>query len=253
MDLNIIIPYIREFYPTTTTKDIAKSLNLSIYQVRKIAKQNNITKCPEYKQQLKKKLVIDRKKWYEESIPEFQPSHFQEQIIFGSMLGDGYISKGAKRSINYYYQEHFGESQRLYREWKLSALKDLSFTISGNYLRSACHPYFEKLQPFLYPDGIKSLSKEFFSQCTYPIFLTTLYLDDGSLTISYKHNERQNTVYCHPSVILYTLNFTRLENVLLAKHLNLTFGTNFVVSGHPHGHKSLLKSINPMRLTTYWM
>lgn len=78
-------------------------------------------------------------------------------------------------------------------------------------------------------------------QCTLPIFLTALYLDDGSLTISYSHSKKKNIVYCHPSIILYTLNFTTAENTILASHFNYTFGTNFVVSKHPDGHKSLLK------------
>lgn len=61
------------------------------------------------------------------------------------MLGDGYISQGAERSKHYYYQEHFGESQREYREWKLKTLASLGFSISGNYLRSKSHPYFNHL------------------------------------------------------------------------------------------------------------
>lgn len=204
-----LISYIKQFYPNSTTKDVAKSLNLSSSQVRTLAKQLNVTKCIKYKQELKKQLVIDRKKWYENNIPKFEPTHFQEQIIFGSLLGDGYISKGAERSINYHYQEHFGENQRKYREWKLAHLNDLNFIITGNFLRSASHPYFKNLQPTLYPNDIKSLSKQFLSQCIHPILLATLYLDDGSLTISYTYNDRNNTVYCHPSIILYTLNFKK--------------------------------------------
>ena len=59
--------------------------------------------------------------------------------------------------------------------------------------------------------------------------------------VSYQHNKKTNTIYCHPSIVLYTLNFTENENQLLARHLNHTFKTNFVVSGHPDGHRSLLK------------
>lgn len=48
-------------------------------------------------------------------------------------------------------------------------------------------------------------------------------------------------MYCHPSIQLYTLNLTRNKNVNLAAHLNQTFNTNFSVSSHPDGNKSLLK------------
>lgn len=113
--------------------------------------------------------------------------------------------------------------------------------INGNYLQSASHPYFTALRSRLYPNGTKTLTNSFLSACVHPIFLTTLYLDDGSLVMSYRYNQNKQIVYCCPSVILYTLNFTRGENRLLADHLNDTFGTNFVVSRHPDGHKSLLK------------
>lgn len=241
MNKENIIAFIKEQYPTNSTASIAEQLNISIHHVRSIAKRNNIVKCEKYKEQLKVNLIENRKKWYEASIPDFKPTHIQEQIILGSLLGDGYISKGAKRSINYYYQEHFSEGQREYRLWKLSKLKNLHFNINGNYLRSISHPYFTSLHRTLYPNDRKSLTKKYVSKCNHPIFLSTLYLDDGSLTISYHYNKKTHTVYCHPSIVLYTLNLTKEENILLTKHLNQIFNVHFVVSTHPDGHKSLLK------------
>lgn len=236
-----IVSYVIKHYPTNSTALIAEELNLSSNQVRTIAKHNNVVKCKEYKKQLQKDLVRHRRKWYEENIPDFSPTYSQKQIILGSLLGDGYISKGAQRSINYYYQEHFGENQREYRQWKLSKLKDLNFNISGNFLHSRSHPFFTTMHQLLYPDGIKRLTKSYLSKCNHPIFLSTLYLDDGSLTISYHYNENKNIVYCHPSITLYTLNFTKTENQRLATHLNKTFNTNFVITRHPDGHNNLLK------------
>lgn len=156
-------------------------------------------------------------------------------------MGDGYISKSAQRSVNFYYQEHFGSKQKKYREWKLSYLKDLGFSIKGNYLRSPSHPYFTDLHPLLYKDNVKILTPDFLTRCTHPIFLLSLYLDDGSLILSYSYNKAKKTVYCHPSIVLYTLNLSRKENEMLASHLNSTFEVNFVVSGHPDGNGSLLK------------
>jgi|GEM_PF-475601 len=241
MEERKIIKLIQDKFPSNRTIDVAEELNLSPYQVRTIAKKNNIVKCKKYQSQLKKQLILNRKRWYEANIPVFNPTHFQEQIIFGSLLGDGYISRGGKRSVNYYYQEHFGERQREYRLWKLKKLKDLGFSMNGNFFRSKSHPYFTSLYPLLYRNGVKSLTNDFITKCTHPIFLFTLYLDDGSLTISYSYNATSQTVYCHPRITLYTLNFTRNENVKLASHLNLTFGTNFVVSNHPDGKGSLLR------------
>ncbi|WP_404454453.1 hypothetical protein [Oceanobacillus kapialis] len=67
-------------------------------------------------------------------------------------------------------------------------------------------------------------------------------MDDGSLVISYRYNNSKQTLHCYyHSIILYMLNFSPAENQQLANHLNKTFHTNFVVSGHPHGKGSLLK------------
>src|SRR5699024_5859648 len=49
------------------------------------------------------------------------------------------------RSIDGYYQEHFGEKQRGYREWKLSQLNNIHFSTKENYLKYMTHPYFTKL------------------------------------------------------------------------------------------------------------
>lgn len=100
-----LVTYIKKHYPTTPTQTVAKALNLSVSQVRTIAKQNKLQKCEKYKEKLQKELVIHRRAWFEKNMKEFRPSNFQEQIIFGSLLGDGYISKGANRSIHYYYQD----------------------------------------------------------------------------------------------------------------------------------------------------
>lgn len=251
MNKESIVEYIKEYYPTNSTQSIANELGLTVSQIRTIAKKNNVQKCKGYLMGLKKQLIVDRRKWYEANIPEMKVSFIQEQIILGSVLGDGYISRGAKRSINCYYQEHFSEKQRGYREWKLSHLKNLHFTIKGNYLRSASHRYFTKLHEKLYPHNIKTLTKDLLKQCTHPIFLSTLYLDDGSLIVSYRYNKNKQTVYCYPSIVLYTLNVTRSENELLASHLNKTFQTNFVVSGHPDGHGSLLKLNKESEVTSF--
>lgn len=124
---------------------------------------------------------------------------------------------------------------------KLSYLENLGFSINGNYLRSPSNSYFTKLRNYFYLDNIKQLLPNLLQRCTHPIFLSSLYLNDGSLVVSNKYNRKNHIVICHPSIILYTLNFTPNENQMLALHLNSLFGTSFVVSGHPHGNRTLLK------------
>jgi hypothetical protein len=247
-----IIFYIRRHFPVKTTESIAKNLNLSISQVRRLAKINNITKSSDYLKKLKESLKESRKQWFESNSKILQPSFIQEQLIFGSILGDGYLSTGARRSINCYYQEHFSPDQLEYRKWKLDYLKNLGFSINGNYLRSPSNSYFTKLRNYFYLDNIKKLPLNLLQRCTHPMFLASLYLDDGSLVVSNKYNSKNNMVICHPSIILYTLNLTPNENQMLANHLNSVFGTKFVVSGHPHGNRTLLK-INKEKDVTHFL
>lgn len=237
----VSIDYIKQHFSQESTEKIANHLGMTSYTVRKIAKENHVHKSTVYLEKLAKEMQQKRLDWYQASIPVFKPSYLQEQLIFGSLLGDGYISRGAKRSINCHYQEHFGENQLDYRKWKLKMLEGLSFSINGNYLRSKSHPYFTDLRSNLYHDGTKTLNKHFIKKCNHIIFLASLYLDDGSLVITHVYNKKKQIVYCQPSIILYSLNFSHEENALLANHLNETFGTNFVVSGHPDGKGYLLK------------
>lgn len=91
MNSKEIVQYVRQFFPITPTKEIAKHTGLSEYQVRTIAKKNHVKKCEEYMKWLKADLVTHRRNWYEENIPSCEPTHYQEQLLYGSVLGDGYI------------------------------------------------------------------------------------------------------------------------------------------------------------------
>ncbi|MGP4078939.1 hypothetical protein ACTWQL_03420 [Pseudalkalibacillus sp. R45] len=158
MDDNEMIAYIKKYFPFESTEKVAKYLNLSEFKVRTIAKKNHVYKNENYLNELKNQLVTNRRKWYEKNIPSFSPTFVQEQLLYGSLLGDGYISRGAQRSISFAYQEHFGESQRDYREWKLSQLENLGFRINGNFLRSGSHSYFTRLRNDLYNGSSKKSS-----------------------------------------------------------------------------------------------
>ncbi|MCF6093422.1 DNA endonuclease [Microaerobacter geothermalis] len=242
MTKNEIKKYIRDHFPNTPTEIIAKKLGLSIHQVRKIASQLKIKKDTHYLKELQKNLVSSRRKWYLKQIPVLKPTFIQEQIIFGSLLGDGGLTKGTKRSRHCSYKEHFSPNQLPYRKWKQKILSSLGFHFTHyNHLRSYSHPYFSKLYRSFYKDNLKIVPRELLPLMTHPIFLATLYMDDGSLILSHRPKNRQNIIYVHPTIVLYTLNFSKGENEMLANHLNETFKTKFVLSKHPHGNHYILK------------
>lgn len=84
------------------------------------------------------------------------------------------------------------------------------------------------------------------------MFLASLYLDDGTLSISTRYNPNKNMVYCIPGIMIYTLNFLKIENEKLSIYLNTTFNTEFVVSKHPDGNGTLLK-LNKVKDVEYFL
>lgn len=231
-----------KLYPDMTNKALAEKLSVPLSTMLKKAQKLQLKKSNEHHKYVMENLKLKRKDWFEQSIQDLFPSEIQEQLLYGSLLGDGYISRGAKRSRHFHYQEHFGENQRGYRQWKLSLLDDLNFNISGCFLRSSSHPFFNQLHSQIYDErNIKKVTSTFLTKCTSIYFLLALYLDDGSLIISKQINHKAKKIFLKPSIVLYTLNFTRSENILLKNHINKQFNQNFVLSQHPDGHKALLK------------
>ncbi|RKD24225.1 hypothetical protein BEP19_07415 [Ammoniphilus oxalaticus] len=107
------IEYIINHYPTNSTDYVARKLNLTPSKVRSIAKGLDLKKCEDYKKSLMNRLVEDRRKWYEANIPPFSPTHLQEQIILGSLLGDGYISKGRKEVLTIIIKNILGKVKEI--------------------------------------------------------------------------------------------------------------------------------------------
>lgn len=62
MDKQYIVNYVKNHFPTQSTQSIANHLQLSVSQVRTIAKNHNIKECKKYKNTLKRQLVTNREK-----------------------------------------------------------------------------------------------------------------------------------------------------------------------------------------------
>lgn len=121
-------------------------------------------------------------------------------------------------------------------------LSSIGFHITeSNHLRSYSHPYFTNLYSHFYKKNNKVLPVTLLPKMNHPIFLATLYMDDGTLSLSHRFSKNKGIVYIHPAIVLYTQNFMEKENMLLAEHLNETFETNFVLSQRPDGHNYALK------------
>ncbi|MCG2719358.1 MAG: hypothetical protein L6266_01275 [Nanoarchaeota archaeon] len=137
-------------------------------------------------------------------------------VLIGSILGDGYITKKGKIQIEQ------GEKQKQYVEWKYEKLINAK---SGNIIKTTrkykgkefssyrfwTRQFFSSWRKTFYPYDEKIIprAKINFS----PLLLAVWYMDDGYL-------RKENTI------ALSTDKFNRSELVYLTKELNIQHGLN---------------------------
>lgn len=166
----------------------------------------------------------------------------QQAVLLASILGDGEITKcysGSRRKNNS-YREHFGESQRFYREWKSQQLPDLLY-IRQNNLVSRSLPLFTELYPYFYPSNQKDIPFNLLPLCNHPLFLLTLYLDDGSLIVS-KHLTSKQQLIVSPTIALYLQSFPKQSLTLFCEWLNHNFRLHFRVAKTSNGSGYFLRT-----------
>lgn len=166
----------------------------------------------------------------------------QQAILLASILGDGEITKcypGSRRKNNS-YREHFGESQRFYREWKSQQLPDLLY-IRQNNLVSRSFPLFTELYPYFYPFDQKDIPFDLLPLCNHPLFLLTLYLDDGSLIVSKRLTSKQQLVVS-PTIALYLQSFSKQSLTFFCEWLNHNFQLHFRVAKTSNGSRYFLRT-----------
>jgi len=118
-------------------------------------------------------------------------SREQKSILFGTILGDGYLQSTGKKNARLRL-EHGGK-QKEYLLWKVRRLENL-FQGKAKYLERL-HPttkrkysywrhqsqstsYLGKLRKIFYPDGKKKIPRDLEKYLT-PLMLAVWYMDDG--------------------------------------------------------------------------
>jgi hypothetical protein len=141
-------------------------------------------------------------------------------------------------------REHFGRQQEEYRKWKTSFFDGLLYiTPKSCCIRSSSMPLFTKLYPHFYDhNGSKHLPTSLLSYCTFPHFLSILYMDDGSLCISSRVNDLKKKIYLTPHIYLYLQCYQPNELVLLKQHILTVFGITFRLSSRTDGLGFILKT-----------
>ncbi len=179
-------------------------------------------------------------------------NQLERNIIIGSLLGDGSLTLYG-RSINAYYREHGCDAQMEYRKWKADKLKRLDFKFSdkGKYGRvySPSREMFTKLYNMFYVDRIKVLTPDNIKLLDHPVGLACLYMDDGTLVMDTA--KKPDRICVFPRITIYTLNFTKEENILLINHIKKIFEVNFILKRHPDGHNYCLQLNKAFEILTF--
>ena len=127
----------------------------------------------------------------------------QKEIVFGTLLGDGYLrpTNGNAENHSYALSLCHGEKQLEYLKWKFQEFENFvttkTFTISRRPFRgnaptysfsTVSHPFLKEAHNICYwADGKKEICQEWLDKIT-PLSLAVWYMDDGSL------NKRYHTI-----------------------------------------------------------
>lgn len=175
----------------------------------------------------------------------------QQNIILASILGDGMLQHYPSKTlgIRSAYYEHFGIEQYDYRAWKVMKMQPyLHFLKSRVIIISRVTDLWSSLEPlFYFKEGterqrIKRLPNSILSHLNDKHSLLTLYLDDGSLMISFRVNHSQKKIYLTPHINLYLQNFTYKELLMLKSHLQLQFSISLTLARTPSGNGYTLRT-----------
>ncbi len=239
---NEVLDIIKEKYPNCDTQELATELNISIHQLRRIVSKNKIEKSTSFNEQMFKKLQQHRSEFYERNIKSYELTHIQDNIIIGSLLGDGSLACHG-RSKESHYREHGCRSQANYRAWKVEMLKSLDFKYFDHYkapcIKSPSNSLYSDYHKLFYNDNRKQINQEILNRFNHPLGLLCLYLDDGTLVID--RYIRKNKIHLFPRITLYSQSFTKKENEVLLNHIQNVFKVRFILKQRKDGHGYVLQ------------
>ncbi|WP_226529287.1 DNA endonuclease [Metabacillus niabensis] len=169
----------------------------------------------------------------------------KRSILIASIIGDGEITKIYPRSrrINNSYREHFSVKQLEYRIWKTKQLPEYFYlTKKSMCLRSKSIQLFTTLFPFFYgDDGEKHIPIDLLMFCSSFYFLLVLYLDDGSLILSKRINDKSKKIYLMPAISFYLQCYKKEELELLRQFISEQFKFELKLNKRKDGKGYILK------------
>jgi len=152
-------------------------------KIKDIAKE--LAKSPNQIKVRKSKLGYidrDRKTAYRAHLPNYL-NDIEEQIIYGSLLGDAFVTLQKKKEFN--FRECHSIKQLDYIQWKCNLLKrwDAKLCIQPKYKRVALytpyHDIWQQINSETYQNGRKTITVEWLEKIDY-LGLAALIGDDGT-------------------------------------------------------------------------
>lgn len=133
--------------------------------------------------ELKQKLGIHLDRWQRIGMPKFFAKK-TEEIIFGTILGDGSLERPGKCKYRKLAIPH-SPKQKEYLLWFQEKLNELHSSINSSgdkwgtlKLQTPPHPRFDEMYEICYPGGKKRITQKWLDQLT-PLSLAVWYMDDG--------------------------------------------------------------------------
>jgi hypothetical protein len=219
--------------------------NLSQYDLAKLIPKHNpigiAIKCrrlgryktPEFKSKQSKHARNNVKKRYTVlnwGISFNDLSYETKQILIGSLLGDGFITKNASKSSEYCFREGHGPAQRDYLLWKANMLKELKPKLCKRELITPTHPIFTKLKKAFYTKGKRKNNLEnIYTQELEWLGFLIWYLDDGGL------QSRNREMHITSKL------FDKEELLSLTKNINKKLDLDLVIRSYKHGEGIMTK------------
>jgi len=145
----------------------------------------------------------------------------QKAIIYGLILGDGYIQKTGQKNARLRLEHSI--KQKKYIEWKYQELRNIFSNKPKRverihplsrkkyiYLRLQSHssPFFGRLYKIFYTDGKKHIPEDIHTIIKHPLTLAVWYMDDGY----YYKRDKSAHIY------LPLLNKENMQKLLKALH-----------------------------------
>lgn len=166
----------------------------------------------------------------------------QQAIVYGTLLGDGYLRPTNGNSVNCSYALSLchGEKQLDYLKWKYEELKNFvlkeDFTVNTRSFRgnaptyafsTISHPFLNEAHAVCYSaNGKKDITGEWLDKLS-PLSLAVWYMDDGSL------NRRYHTI------VLCTNSFSREGQLWAIDYFKNVYGIHAVLEPRRNGQTVL--------------